>query len=101
MSDLADMEYDVFANCGYGKLALEKLNKLSPLPENFRLYYGGWLIGSKNDVDVMELRGAEFRHAKTGKNKGKLCIMIKGTERTVFLSCEEVRSSSENDRKPK
>lgn len=79
-----DMERDLFAEQPFGAAALKKMGSL---PENFRLYRAAWL----ENRSVMEVVGAEFRRAKSGKNKGKLCIYVKGTNRRVVLSREEAR----------
>ena len=82
----ADMAEDVFAQHGFGKAALAKMGNQ---PENFRLYAAGWLgdrIGT-----VMAVTGAQFRHAKSGPNKGKLSVLIRGTKKTVYVSADEMR----------
>lgn len=81
-----NMERDIFAEQPYGKVALKKLGNVS---ENFRLYAAGWL-GDGKEREVMEIHGAEFRRAKTGKNKGLLSIMVKGTKRTVYVTKQEM-----------
>jgi hypothetical protein len=43
----------------------------------------------------MEVKGAEFIEAKTGKNKGKLCKIIKDTDRTVYVTKEEMENFNE------
>lgn len=83
------MEHDVFAEQSYGKAALQKM---APVPENFRLYSAGWL-GQKPEVrTVMEVTGAQFRVAKRGPNKGKLSIMVPGTQRTVQVTKAEMKA---------
>ncbi len=82
-----DMEKDIFAEQPYGKLALKKL---APVPANFRLYEAGWLGKRHEDWNVMEVTGAEFRVAKTGPNKGKLSIKVKGTQRSTHVTREEI-----------
>jgi hypothetical protein len=77
-----DMEHDHFADYPHGKAALKKMGEV---PENFRLFYAGWL-GDVRNADTMEVRGAEFRRAKAGKNKGKMTIKLPGTERTVYIN---------------
>lgn len=83
-----DMTEAVFADQKYGKAALQKL---APTDPNFRLYLAGWL-GEKPPFEVMEVRGAVFRHATRGPNKGKLSIRIPGTTRTVHLTAAEIAS---------
>jgi Fe2+ transport system protein FeoA len=41
----------------------------------------------------MCVKGAEFRVAKTGPRKGTLSIMVKGTERSVCLTREEIAAA--------
>ncbi|MDD5056505.1 MAG: hypothetical protein PHQ60_01930 [Sideroxydans sp.] len=85
------MEKDVFAETDYGKVALKKL---SPVPENFRLYAAGWLGAQPKDWTVMKVTGAEFRAALSGKNKGKLSILIPGTVRHALVTAEEMKSGN-------
>ena len=87
---MADMEVDVFKDCSYGKLALAKL---APVGDDFRLFYAGWLGDS--DRSVMKVVGADFRRAKSGKNKGKLCILVTGTQRGVYITADEMRQHKE------
>ena len=81
---MSDMKVDIFVDTNYGKAALRKLSKLGKLPENFRLY-SACLVGT--DEGTIKVDGAEFRLAKSGPNKGSLSILIKGTEKTVYVSC--------------
>lgn len=80
-----DMTEDVFADQSYGKAALQKM---APTDPNFRLYLAGWL-GQKPLCDVMEVKGAVFRQATRGPNKGKLSIMVPGTTRVVHVTATE------------
>lgn len=84
-----DMEKDFFAEQPYGQLALKKM---APTPADFRLYSAAWLGQKPTDRQVMKITGGEFRRAKTGKNKGKLSILVKGTTKTVFLTSEEIQA---------
>jgi len=83
-----DMTEDVFADQSYGKAALQKM---APTDPNFRLYLAGWL-GKKPPFEVMEVKGAVFRHATRGPNKGKLSIMVPSTTRTVHVTATEIAS---------
>lgn len=85
-----DMEKDILAAETYGKIALQKL---APVHENFRLYEAGWLGEKPADFQVMKVVGAEFRAAKSGPNKGKLSILVKGTQRTAFVTREEIQAA--------
>ena len=38
----------------------------------------------------MKVTGAEFREAKSGPQKGKLAIMVKGTQRSAYVTREEM-----------
>ncbi|ADP97764.1 hypothetical protein [Marinobacter adhaerens] len=92
---MTDMEKDVFAHTAFGKLALKKMQ---PVPDNFRLFEAGWLGEQPKDWEVMEVKGAEFRRAKSGPRKGRLAIKIRGTERTVYLTKDQIKEeSSGND----
>lgn len=83
-----DMQEDIFGKMPFGKIALAKLKPASP---NFRLYSAGWLEkGPPETWEVMAVTGAEFREAKSGPNRGKLCIMVKGTKRTVHVHRSEM-----------
>jgi hypothetical protein len=86
---IMDMGKDIFAEQSYGKAALKKL---APIPENFRLYKAGWLGTKPEEWSVMEVTGAVFEIAKRGPNKGKRCILVKGTKRTAFVTREEMRA---------
>lgn len=88
-----DMTVDPFAEQPLGKAALKKLN---PVPENFRLFEAGWLGKSPQDFSVMEVKGAVFRHAKSGPNKGKLVVIVPGTTRSVFVTKDEIRACDGN-----
>lgn len=78
---------DIMNKTTYGRAALEKL---SPVAENFIIYAAGWLGDKPGEWTVMEVTGAQFRAAKTGKNKGKLVIPIQGTKRTAFVTKDEM-----------
>lgn len=84
-----DMEIDEFATHSFGKAALKKL---APVSENFRLYTAGWLGNKPEEMTVMQVTGAEFRRAKSGPNKGKLSILVRGTKRSAFVTRDEIRA---------
>lgn len=86
-----DMREALFEQYSYGKVALQKMGTL---PENFYLFSAGWL-GDYKTTDTMEIKGAEFREALRGKNKGKLCMIVKGTERTAYVTTAEVKAFEE------
>jgi hypothetical protein len=87
--DIMDMEIDAFAEYSFGKAALSQMGVVS---ENFRLYEAGWISDRPADFKVIKVTGAEFRRAKTGKNKGLLSIMIKGTRKIAYVTKDEIRS---------
>lgn len=84
-----DMEKDLMAEYGYGKAALKKL---APTPENFRLYHAEWLGDKPGDRQVMKVTGAEFQVAKSGPNKGKLCMIVPGSKRTAYVTKTEMQA---------
>lgn len=88
-----DLDKDIFADSVYGQVALQKL---SPVPETFRLYAAGWLEEKPKDWKTMKVTGADFRVAKAGPNKGKLSIMVKGTSRSAFVSRSEMQAFEAN-----
>ena len=81
-----DMRNDLFAEYSYGKVALQKIGVADP---NFKLYFAGWL-GNGNERQVMRVNGAIFREAKSGPNKGQLCIKVPGTERSTLVTAREM-----------
>lgn len=91
---MSDMTVDIFAEYTSGKVALSKMYYTS---ENFRLYEAGWL-GDGTQREVMKISGAEFRKAKSGKNAGKLSILIPGTKQTVHVTIEEIRRYEESNK---
>jgi len=80
---------DLFKETTYGKLALEKLQ---PTGENFMLYEAGWL-GKGVERDVMEVKGATFRAAKSGPRKGQICVIVPGSQRTAYVTSQEIRAA--------
>lgn len=83
------MQKDILGEQSYGKAALKKL---SPVAENFRLYE----VQLSDDKGTLKLTGAEFRVAKRGKNAGKLCIIVTGTKRVIYVTRSEIMEF-END----
>lgn len=84
---MTDMNKDIFASCSYGQVALRKL---APVPGNFRLFSAGWLEEKPDAWKTIKVTGAEFREAKAGPNKGKLSIKVKGTQRSAYVTKEEM-----------
>ncbi len=81
------MEEDLFAEYTYGKVALEKIKPESP---DFRLYAAGY--PGDTQTDVMFVSGAVFRKALRGPRKGQLCILVPGTQVTVYVHRSEIQS---------
>lgn len=86
-----DMDKSGFEDTVINRLALEKL---APVPENFRIYAAGWIGNNPKEWRVMDVSGAEFRRAQSGPNKGLLTIMIPGTKRTAYITKEEIAAAS-------
>lgn len=81
-------------NTSYGKAAL---SKLAPVAENFRIFEAGWLGDKPSEWTVMEVKGMEFREAKTGPNKGKLTVPVAGTKRTAYVTLDEMKLFDESE----
>lgn len=82
-----DMQERIFEETAAGKAAMAKIGEV---PDNFRLYQFAWMEERPEDWETMQLTGAEFREAKSGPNKGKLSIKIKGTDKTVYVTKEQI-----------
>lgn len=81
---MTDMTTDIFAEFGFGKLALKKMG---PVHDNFRLYISAW----NKDFSRMSVTGAEFKPVTRGENKGKLSNRrVPGTVRKVILESKEI-----------
>jgi len=91
---MTDMRKDIFAACNYGQVALKKL---APVPDNFRLFSAGWLGEKPENRQTMKVTGAEFREAKSGASKGQLAIMVKGTQRSAYVTKEEMAAQDAVD----
>ena len=83
-----NMTIDIFANTPYGKVALMKMGKVD---KDFRLYRVKWLNWNR---EVMEVRGAIFQKAEKGTNKGVLSILVRGTEKCVLVTADEIDGES-------
>lgn len=64
------------------------VKKLGDVPENFFIYKLAWM--GFGEAAFMQLTGAVFREAKKGKNKGEMCIAIKGSEKVTHMTHEEI-----------
>ena len=68
------------------KFAKAAMKKFVDLPDNFHIYSAEHVSGG------MRVIGAEFREAKSGKNKDIVCIKVKGTDRDMFVSTSEINN---------
>ncbi len=66
------------------------VERCARVPENFRLYYAGWVEEPPDDWRTMNVMGAVYRAAKSGPNKGVLSIKIKGSQRSACVTREEM-----------
>jgi len=86
---MGDMTGKVMEDTVFGGLALAKMGEV---PENFRLYSASRVgVNLQTSIGV-EVLGAEFRRAKSGKNRGMLSIEVPGTRRAAFVSNEEIQA---------
>ena len=69
----------------YGKLARSRLKDVD---ENFRWYIVERI--GEGDGSALKLTGATFREAKSGPRKGKLCVIVKGTQRVAVVSQADI-----------
>ena len=88
---MPDMSDDFFGNTAAGKAALAKLKTLNTITENFR-FFEAENLGVLSKGTGMRFRGAEFRVAKSGANKGKLAVAVPGSSLTVYVSYEEINA---------
>lgn len=86
------LDKDIFAEQPFGKAALKKMGTV---PENFRLFYAGWMGDNPPKYEVMKVQGALFRAPSRGPNKGKLTIPLKGSTRTAYVTREEILQESD------
>ncbi len=84
----ADMTEKIFEATEFGQAALQKLDHVS---NNFRLYSAGWVETKSEKYNTMKVTGAEFRVAKSGKNKGKMTVIVAGSKRTVYVTKAEIQ----------
>jgi hypothetical protein len=86
----ACMREKTYEKFDFGQLALQKLQSIKPVPENFRLYVAGVKPEPPKEWTHMEVIGAEYREATKGINKGKLCVMVPNSKRGVKLTRAEL-----------
>lgn len=73
--------------------SLAAAKKLSGgVPENFSFYEFEWLGDRPKEWTVMKVVGAVFREAKRGPRKGQKVIIVEGTERTTYVTVEEIEA---------
>ena len=70
------------------------MKNFGDVPENFFIYEAGWLGKRPEDFRVMEVKGAEFRAAKSGPRKGELVVMIQGTRRVTHVTRKDMERAS-------
>lgn len=71
--------------------SLAAAKKIGTVPDGFTFYDFGWLGDKPEDFTVMKVRGAVFRVATRGPNKGRRSVKVPGTDRTVYVTREEIR----------
>lgn len=83
MSHLLQMQDD--------RVTRAALAKLAPVAPNFLVYLYSW-EGDTTDRRncVMKITGAVFREVQRGPRKGQIGIIVKGTERSTYLTPDEV-----------
>lgn len=81
-----NMDDRTWDESGFGKAALQKMGEV---PDNFRLYSAGW-VGEYPNCHGMQVTGAEFERMKRKTTHGN---KIKGTERSVYVSKNEIKEA--------
>lgn len=72
--------------------SLAATKKYGKIPENFAWYEFGW-VGDFKTTDTMKVTGAQFRVAKTGKNKGEPSIVLKETKIEVYINNKDMKAA--------
>lgn len=82
-------------NTAFGQAFLKKVaENLGIIPENFFVYEAGWIEAGPPELwNTMRVKGCQFRAAKSGPNKGEMCIPVKGTEYMLCVTKEEMRQA--------
>ena len=78
--------------------SLAATRKLGSIADGFSFYKFEWLGDRPEESTVMKCSGAVFREAKTGPRKGQRCIKVPGTERTAFVTSDEIKAEAPNSR---
>ncbi len=86
----SDMTVDTWLETPYGRAAMRNFGPVSP---DFRMYEVEWLEWSAG----VKVKGAIFRKAKFGKNKGRMCVMVPGTERVTYVTRDEIEKYSDEN----
>ena len=79
----------------FGQAFLKKVAAFEgTLPENFFVYEAGWIEAGPPELwNTMRVKGCQFRAAKTGPNKGEICIPVNCTDYTMCVTKEEMRQA--------
>lgn len=70
--------------------SLAAAKQLAPLAEGFVFFSFEWLGRHPDDWHVMRCDGAVLREAKSGPRKGQRVIPVRGTERSAYITREEI-----------
>ena len=74
--------------------SLAATKKLGGVAEGFAFFDFEWLGDRPEEWEVMKCTGGVFREAKSGPRKGTRCIVVKGTERTAFVTSDEIKAET-------
>lgn len=93
-----DLRAKIFEDTSYGRIAMKQFGEV---PEGFRIYQVS-LQGEHPNYHGIQVVGAEFRQAKSGMRKGQLCMHVKGTDRSTYVSNAAMKAeeSKEESCKP-
>lgn len=80
----------IFDDTKSGKLAR---SRLAGVEANFRWFCAEWI--GEGEGAALKFTGGIFREAMKGKNKGKLSILVPGTNRVAVISRAEARDCKE------
>lgn len=85
-----DLKYEMMTDYPPSLAAIKQLK--TPVPLNFAFYEFKWLDDGK--ADVMRVKGAVFRSAKTGKRRGQRAIVVPDTTVTVYVTQAEIQEEA-------
>lgn len=80
-------DLDLFADLSSARCAYAKMGKR---PEGFRFYEMGLMGVPPLFSDTIKFKGAVFREARKGPNKGSRTIRVNFTEREVYVTRTEI-----------